>query len=106
MTEHDVLVGFRLRLFTLADELGNVWAARRAMGVDRSTYYRWKHRVDRGAWKPATSENAGVRGCPTRSARISNSGSSGSRSALLRRLQTTETSLRRSQPGSNCQPAS
>ena len=24
MTEHDVLVGFRLRLFTLADELGNV----------------------------------------------------------------------------------
>ena len=47
MTEHDVLVGFRLRLFTLADELGNVSAACRAMGVDRSTYYRWKHRVDR-----------------------------------------------------------
>ena len=40
MTEHDVLVGFRLRLFTLADELGNVSAACRAMGVDRSTYYR------------------------------------------------------------------
>jgi transposase InsO family protein len=47
VTEHDVLVGFRLRLFTLADELGNVSAACRAMGVDRSTYYRWKHRVDR-----------------------------------------------------------
>lgn len=47
MTEHDVLVGFRLRLFTLADELGNVSAACRAMGVDRSTYYRWKQRVDR-----------------------------------------------------------
>ena len=47
MTEHDVLVGFRLRLFTLADELGNVSAACRAMGVDRSTYDRWKHRVDR-----------------------------------------------------------
>ena len=42
MTEHDVLVGFRLRLFTLADELGNVSAACRAMGVDRSTYYRLK----------------------------------------------------------------
>jgi transposase InsO family protein len=42
-----VLVGFRLRLFTLADELGNVSAACRAMGVDRSTYYRWKGRVDR-----------------------------------------------------------
>lgn len=24
VTEHDVLVGFRLRLFTLADELGNI----------------------------------------------------------------------------------
>lgn len=47
MTEHDVLTGFRLRLFTLADELGNVSAACRAMGVDRSTYYRLKKRVDR-----------------------------------------------------------
>jgi transposase InsO family protein len=47
MTEHDVLVGFRLRLFTLAEELGNVSAACRAMGVDRSTYYRLKKRVDR-----------------------------------------------------------
>jgi transposase InsO family protein len=47
MTEHDVLVGFRLRLFTLADELGNVSAACRAMGVDRSTYYRLKRKVDR-----------------------------------------------------------
>ena len=47
MTEHDVLVGLRLRLFTLADELGNVSAACRAMGVDRSTYYRLKKRVDR-----------------------------------------------------------
>ena len=47
MTEHDVLTGFRLRLFTLADELGNVSAACRAMGVDRSTYYRLRNRVDR-----------------------------------------------------------
>jgi transposase InsO family protein len=47
MTEHDVLVGFRLRLFTLAEELGNVSAACRLMGVDRSTYYRLKRRVDR-----------------------------------------------------------
>jgi transposase InsO family protein len=47
VTEHDVLVGFRLRLFTLAEELGNVSAACRAMGVDRSTYYRLKQRVDR-----------------------------------------------------------
>jgi transposase InsO family protein len=47
VTEHDVLVGYRLRLFTLAQELGNVSAACRAMGVDRSTYYRLKRRVDR-----------------------------------------------------------
>ena len=47
MTEHDVFVGFRLRLFTLADELGNVSLACRAIGVDRSTYHRWKHRVGR-----------------------------------------------------------
>ena len=47
MTEHDVLVGFRLRLFTLAEELGNVSAACRAMGVHRSTYYRLRRRVDR-----------------------------------------------------------
>jgi transposase InsO family protein len=47
VTEHDVLVGYRLRLFTLAEELGNVSAACRAMDVDRSTYYRLKKRVDR-----------------------------------------------------------
>jgi transposase InsO family protein len=47
VTEHDALVGFRLRLFTLAEELGNVSAACRAMGVDRSTCYRLKKRVDR-----------------------------------------------------------
>jgi molybdenum-dependent DNA-binding transcriptional regulator ModE len=38
MSEDDVLFGFRLRLLTLAEELGNVSAACRAMGVDRSTY--------------------------------------------------------------------
>lgn len=47
MTEHDVLVGYRLRLFTLAEELGNVSEACRLMGVHRSTYYRLKRQVDR-----------------------------------------------------------
>lgn len=47
MTHDDVLFGYRLRLFTLAEELGNVSAACRAMGVDRSTYYRLKKRTDR-----------------------------------------------------------
>ena len=49
MSEDDVLFGFRLRVFTLAEELGNVSAACRAMGVDRSTYYRWKRKTDRSA---------------------------------------------------------
>jgi transposase InsO family protein len=47
VSEDDVLFGFRLRLFTLAEELGNVSAACRAMGVHRSTYYRLKKRTDR-----------------------------------------------------------
>jgi transposase InsO family protein len=47
MSHDDVLFGFRLRVFTLAAELGNVAAACRAMGIERSTYYRWKQKVDR-----------------------------------------------------------
>jgi Winged helix-turn helix len=46
MSEDDVLFGYRLRLFTLAAEIG-VRAACRAMGVHHSTYYRWKEKVDR-----------------------------------------------------------
>ena len=46
MTEHDVLVGFRLRLFSMAEELGNVSEACRVMGVDRSTSYRLEAKVD------------------------------------------------------------
>jgi transposase InsO family protein len=37
-----VLFGFRLRLFSLAQELGNVRAACRIFGVHPSTYYRWR----------------------------------------------------------------
>jgi transposase len=47
VTEHDALVGYRLRLFSLADELGSVSQACRMMGVHRSTYYRWKRQLDR-----------------------------------------------------------
>ena len=46
MTEDDVLFGYRLRLFTLAAEIG-VRPACRAMGVHHSTYYRWKEKLDR-----------------------------------------------------------
>ena len=39
MTHDDVLFGQRQRLFTLAEELGNVSEACRLMGFHRSTYY-------------------------------------------------------------------
>ena len=46
VSHDDVLFGYRLRLFTLAEEIG-VRPACRAMGVHHSTYYRWKANVDR-----------------------------------------------------------
>ncbi|MEK6252725.1 MAG: helix-turn-helix domain-containing protein [Actinomycetota bacterium] len=47
MTHDDVLFGYRLRLFTLAEELDSVSEACRQMGVARSTYYAWKPRLER-----------------------------------------------------------
>ena len=38
---------FRLRLFALAEELGNMRAACRIMGVHPSMYYRWRKPVRR-----------------------------------------------------------
>jgi transposase len=46
VSHDDVLFGFRLRLFSLAGEIG-VRLACRAIGMHHSTYYRWKHRVER-----------------------------------------------------------
>ena len=45
MSHDDVLFGYRLRLFSLAAEIG-VRPACRAMGVHHSTYYRWKPQVE------------------------------------------------------------
>ena len=45
-SQHDVLFGPQLRVFALAEKLGNVSAACRLVGVDRSTYYRWKRRLE------------------------------------------------------------
>ena len=47
MSHDDVLFGYRVRLFTLAEELGNVSEACRRMGVSRQTFYRLKRQVDR-----------------------------------------------------------
>ena len=46
MLDSDVLFGYRLRLFDLAREVG-VSEACRTFGVHRSTYYRWKVKVER-----------------------------------------------------------
>jgi transposase InsO family protein len=46
MLDSDVLFGYRLHLFDHAREVG-VSAACRVFGVHRSTYYRWKHMVER-----------------------------------------------------------
>jgi hypothetical protein len=47
VTQDDLLYRFRLRVFAIAAELGNVGAACRAMGIHPSTYYRWKRQLDR-----------------------------------------------------------
>jgi hypothetical protein len=49
VTQDDVLVGYRRRLFTLADELGNVSRACRLMGVHRSTSGRARRAARGGA---------------------------------------------------------
>jgi transposase InsO family protein len=46
MTKDDVLFGYRLQLFDLAQRT-TVSDACRTFGVHRSTYYRWKHQVER-----------------------------------------------------------
>ena len=47
MNHDDVLCHFRVRLFALADELGNVRAACRMLGVHPSTYDRWRKPMQR-----------------------------------------------------------
>ena len=42
MTQDDALYRFRLRVFALAEEMGNARAACRAMGIHPSTFYRWR----------------------------------------------------------------
>jgi transposase InsO family protein len=42
VVDDDVLFKFRLQLFSLAAQLGNVRAACRIFGIHHSTYYRWR----------------------------------------------------------------
>lgn len=71
MTEHDVLVGFRLWLFTLADEPGQ--PVGRLPGNGRQSLDllpAGSARSTAGDWKPSRRASGADRGCPTRSARI------------------------------------
>lgn len=45
MVDDDLIFKFRLRLFSLAGELGNVREACRLMDVHPSTFYRWREQV-------------------------------------------------------------
>jgi transposase len=45
MSHDDALYKFRIRVFALAEELGSVRAACRAMGIHPSTFYRWRKQV-------------------------------------------------------------
>jgi transposase-like protein len=74
VTQDDLLYRFRLRTFAMAGELGNVRAACRAMGIHPSTYYRWKHQLDRHGPEILRPESGGCRGWPTRPASWSSSG--------------------------------
>ena len=47
MTQGDVLYHFRLRTIALAQEIGNVRAACRIMGIHPSTFYRWRGQAER-----------------------------------------------------------
>jgi transposase len=73
VSHDDVLFGYRLRVFTLAAEIG-VRPACRQMGVHHSTYYRWKRRVDRWGSRRSGSVSVVGRGCRTRSVPTLSSG--------------------------------
>jgi transposase-like protein len=47
VTQDDVLFGYRLQVFELAGRT-SVSEACRTFGIQRSTYYAWKDRVERG----------------------------------------------------------
>lgn len=46
MTPEDSIYRFRLRTLALAEELGSVRAACRAMGIHHSTFYRWQRQAE------------------------------------------------------------
>jgi hypothetical protein len=92
VTEHDVLVGYRVRLFTLAEKLGNVSRACRLMGAHRSSYQRLRKQGDRWGLEALNVRERGPRGCPTRSGRTSSSGSWPSRWLTRRSAQADQPS--------------
>jgi hypothetical protein len=74
VTQDDLLYRFRLRTFAIAHVLGNVRAACRAMGIHPSTFYRWKHQLDRHGPEILRPRERRHRAWPTPPARWSSSG--------------------------------
>jgi len=56
LTQDDALYRFRLRALAPATELGNVRAARRAMGIHPSTFYRWRAQMLRFGPEPVDEQ--------------------------------------------------
>jgi hypothetical protein len=102
MTEHDVLAGYRLCLFTLADELGHVSQACRPMGSIARPTVGGSARLTGGGSRRCGSESAAGRGCPTRSARIWSSGSSPSASLTLGSVRGGSRLSWRGRSGAGC----
>ena len=46
MTPAEIIYDRRVRLLPLADELGNISAACRQMGISRNRYYEWRGVAD------------------------------------------------------------
>jgi len=48
LSPDDALYRYRVRVFALAEEMGSIRAACRAMGIHPATSYRWRKLVRRG----------------------------------------------------------
>jgi hypothetical protein len=68
VVDDDLIFKFRLRLFSLAGELGNVREACWLMDVHPSTFYRWREQMLRSGSRCSARGSAGRPGCPTRRA--------------------------------------
>ena len=65
MTPAEIIYHRRVRLLSLADELGNVSAACRQMGISRTRYYEWRRVVAQYGLEALMPKDRRPRSCPT-----------------------------------------